>query len=957
VSLSNSDSRRYYWSVARIGVQAAEALVYAHQRGIIHRDVKPSNLLLDTAGVVWVTDFGLAKTEDAGLTQTGDIVGTLRYMAPERFRSTCDCRADVYGLGLTLYELVTLTPAFDSADRLVLIEQIGRQEPRRPRALDPRIPRDLETIVLKAIEKEPNRRYQTAEELADDLRCLLQDRPIRARRSALWERTWRWCRRNRVVAGLSAAVFLLLVVLGIGFLVAKLLWTERDRALQAEGRARAAEQENKVREHLARAAAYRRSGRMGQRFKALAEITAAVKLAPAPELRRELRNEAIGCLVLPDLEVAKEWDGYPAGTDVVEFAPLFTHYARSDLQGNVSIRRVKDDEQIDRIRGEGKRVGLRFSPDGQYLAVLAQFQPTFALQVWQLGGAEPRLVVDEPANTGWSFDFTPDSRQIIIGCRDTRLRDGSIRIYNLPSGTLSRQLNPAPRGFYSGIKAHPKKPLLAVTVHKSKSVQLLHLQTGQTLAELPLPDVELGFAWHPHGESLAVACFDRKIYLWDVPARKQTVVLEGHTTDGHQLTFNHAGTVLASNDFAGVLRLWDTRTGRQLFNAPAASFSLCFSPDDRLLAAEFNGSKLRLFRVADGREFRTLPGPSMPGGRGYSYVTPAPDSRLLAAAISPRWQVRYVGVALLDLATGKQLAVLPGDQVVPVRFDAAGRLLTHGTKLLEWPVQKNILSGLLRYGPPRILGSASSVGGTGVSADARVLALARPGRCALLLHRERPGTSIELAPQDDVRYCDVSSDGQWVVTGSHNSQSVFVKVWDGRTGKHVKDLPVHGHGGGRFSSDGRWLATNGGGCRLWAVGSWQEGPKFSGEYFAFTADSSVLAVEDGFGVVHLYEPNTGREHARLEVGSQARSLPWCFTPDGAHLIASNSRDETIQIWNLAAIRTQLAELGLDWDSKSIPPAPVAGYVPPLQVEVDKGELKVSETKRRDKSAVRGGKSP
>jgi serine/threonine protein kinase/WD40 repeat protein len=962
--LSSSGDSHYFRSVAQLGLQVADALAYAHGQKVLHRDIKPANLLLDFQGTVWVTDFGLAKEEGEDLTRTGDLVGTLRYMAPERFNGESDPRSDIYSLGLTLYELLTSRPAFEESDRSRLINRIVHEDPVRPRKRDPQIPRDLETIVLKAIAKDPKERYQAAEEMAEDLRRFLADRPIQARRSAAWEHAWRWCRRNRLLATLSAAVLVLVVALGVGFLVAELLWTERDLALasqkraeDAEGRARAAERENKVREHLAQAGSYRRSGRVGQRFKALAEIRAAVKLDPAPELRRELRNEAIACLVLPDLEVAKEWDGYPAGTDAVEFAPSFAHYARSDLQGNISIRRLKDHEQIAHIRGEGKRVALRFSPDGQYLAVLAQFQPTFLLQVWQLGGAGPRVVVDEPANTGWSFDFTPDSRQIIIGCRDTRLRDGSIRIYNLPSGKLSRQLNPAPHGFYSGVKLHPKKPLLAVTVHGSKSVQLLHLQNGQTLAELPHPDGTQDYAWHPDGESLAVACLDRKIYLWDVPARKQTAVLEGHTTDGHQLTFNHAGTVLASNDFARVLRLWDTRTGRQIFKAPAASCSPRFSPDDQLLAAEVKGSKLRLFRVADGRELRTLPRPSMPGGRGYSYVTPAPDSRLLAAAISPRWQVRfrYSGVALLDLATGKELAVLPGDQQVPVRFDAAGRLLTHGqAKLLKWPVQKNILSGLLRFGPPRILGSATTVGGTGVSADARVLALARPGKCALLLHRERPGTFIELAPQDDVRYCDVSSDGQWVATGSHNSQNVFVKVWDGQTGKHVKDLPVHGHGGGRFSTDGRWLATTGGGCRLWAVGSWQEGPKISGEHFAFSPDSNVLAVGDGFDVVHLYDPNTGREHARLEIGSQARSLPECFTPDGAHLIATNSEDGTIQIWNLAAIRTQLAELGLDWDPKSIPPARPPGRPVPLSVDVDSGYLegaRFAKLQQWDKAAA------
>ena len=143
--------------MAHIGRQVAAALAYAHARGILHRDIKPSNLLLDTEGVVWVSDFGLAKVDDDDLTRTGDILGTLRYMAPERFRGRGDARADVYSLGLTLYELLTLRPAFDSPDRLALSEQIKSVEPPRPRSIDPRIPRDLETIVLKAIEKDAGR--------------------------------------------------------------------------------------------------------------------------------------------------------------------------------------------------------------------------------------------------------------------------------------------------------------------------------------------------------------------------------------------------------------------------------------------------------------------------------------------------------------------------------------------------------------------------------------------------------------------------------------------------------------------------------------------------------------------------------------------------------------------------------------------------------------------------------
>ena len=189
-------------------------------RGIVHRDIKPSNLLLDTEGVVWIADFGLAKGDDEGLTQSGDILGTLRYMAPERFRGEGDARADVYALGLTLYELLTLRSGFDSSDRLKLIELIKTEEPPRPRAVDARIPRDLETIVLKAIEKDPKARYQTAEAMGEDLARFLADEPIRARQVSAVERYWRWARRNPVIAVLGGVLTALLVAATVGSMLA-----------------------------------------------------------------------------------------------------------------------------------------------------------------------------------------------------------------------------------------------------------------------------------------------------------------------------------------------------------------------------------------------------------------------------------------------------------------------------------------------------------------------------------------------------------------------------------------------------------------------------------------------------------------------------------------------------------------------------------------------------------------
>ena len=200
--------------MARIGLQAADALAYAHAEGILHRDIKPSNLLVDSSGNIWVTDFGLAKAEGYELTHTGDFVGTLRYTAPERLEGWSDRRSDIYGLGVTLYELLTLQPFFANRSRTELLRRIAEDSPVAPRRIDPSIPVDLETIVLKAVAKEPAARYHRAEQIADDLRRFLADRPILARRSTVVERLGRWCRRNPAVASLAATVLALLFIDG-----------------------------------------------------------------------------------------------------------------------------------------------------------------------------------------------------------------------------------------------------------------------------------------------------------------------------------------------------------------------------------------------------------------------------------------------------------------------------------------------------------------------------------------------------------------------------------------------------------------------------------------------------------------------------------------------------------------------------------------------------------------------
>ncbi len=236
-------------------MQAAEALEHAHQFGIVHRDIKPANLLVDVHGRLWITDFGLAQFHaDAGLTQTGDILGTLRYMSPEQAsgqRVLLDHRTDVYSLGATLYELATLEPIFAGQNRQELLHQIINDEPRAPRAVDRTVPVELETIILKAVSKNPADRYASARELAADLRLYLEHKPILARRPSPIERARKWSRRH---PDLVAAGVLLLLVCTVGLLVSNRMIAdektktvnalngERQRAEEAEKRYQQARQ-------------------------------------------------------------------------------------------------------------------------------------------------------------------------------------------------------------------------------------------------------------------------------------------------------------------------------------------------------------------------------------------------------------------------------------------------------------------------------------------------------------------------------------------------------------------------------------------------------------------------------------------------------------------------------------------------------------------------------------------
>ena len=279
----------FYRAVARLMVQVAEALAYAHEQGVLHRDIKPANLLLDEQGVVWITDFGLAKLlEEADLTRSGELAGTLRYCAPERFQGRSDARSDLYALGLTFYELLTLRPAYGETDPSKLLPQLLQGRYTRPRLLAPQLPSDLETVLLKLLAPEPERRYANAAELAEDLHLFLADRPVRARRANVFVHLTRWCRRNPAVASLSLA---LLVSVLLGYVLVGWKWRE---AIQAAEQARIALANEELERIYAEEQRHRAEGNLNLALEAFDSIASGLALGrPAAALESDT-EEPVG---------------------------------------------------------------------------------------------------------------------------------------------------------------------------------------------------------------------------------------------------------------------------------------------------------------------------------------------------------------------------------------------------------------------------------------------------------------------------------------------------------------------------------------------------------------------------------------------------------------------------------------------------------------------------------------
>jgi WD40 repeat protein len=665
--------------------------------------------------------------------------------------------------------------------------------------------------------------------------------------------------------------------------------------------------------YLAQARALRFSGHAGRRFESLALLRRASRIHPS----LELRNEAIACLALADLQAGKPKQSteQPPETSSLAFDPNVERYARSDGQGNISIRRVGDDHETIFLPGPGYPAwGIRFSPDGRFLAgkyhPSAQENPNW-LQVWDV--RRGKMVLNTRADlSGTAIAFTPDSHFVAIGHAE-----GPIYGYELASGKRVKRLTAGPPA--GQIAFDPEGRKLAVSGLQPPTVQIWDVTTGKVVRELAHPRGVNGIAWSPDGRFLATACADFNLYIWNMATDQAPTVLSGHDAEPTLLAFSHGGDLLASVGWDGRVLLWDSSSGRLLVESPGNDAATPqFSLDDRVLGVAKQGPKIQIWEVAKGHECRTLLGHQ--GGKGPWSVDFSLDGRLMASAGAD-------GVRLWDVDGAREVQWLPiGDTSSAVFHPGDGSLITSGGGgLHRWPIKRDTgrLAEGLRIGPPQTLGLPGQPDRCCLSADGRSVAVAYHSH-AYVLQAESPSQKVLLSGQPGLTFVSMSPDSKWVATGTwHGSNDVT--VWDAQRGNRVHRFPVGGDASVAFSPDGRWLvASPAEGYRFWEVGSWRPGPHLRSDSerwgpMAFTRDGQVLAIAYSPRLVKLISAESGREFATLEPASP-RSIAWlCFSPDGSQLAVA-SDTHRIQLWDLRLIREQLAAMRLDWDLPPYPPA-------------------------------------
>jgi len=870
---------------ARYARLIAEAIEHAHQQGILHRDLKPSNVLIDSNDQPRITDFGLAKRLDteSSLTLSGQVLGSPSFMPPEQAggkRDKVGRPSDVYGLGGILYYLLTARPPFQADSLETIVSQVLNAEPVSPRLLNPTVPRDLETICLKCLEKEARRRYTTAQELADELGRFLEHKPILARPLGPTGKVWRWCRRKPVVAGLAAAL-LGACLLGLGGVLWQWQRAERHAQRETQQRRRVEDQTRlaEARELQARKNEYIADMNLAQHALAMNNLGRSRALLEKYLPGQPQESEA-GSLAGP------KSSANPSPKAEVDLRDWEWRYLWPLCQSDALSTLLQHSNSI---------VSLAFSRAGGLLAARETGPGSVLLwdwskrqQVWQLPGTW---------GGGRAMALSPQGQLLAVGGLVTNRQ----AVVNVWETSTRRQIAELQHGEWLVAMAFSPDGSKLATFAADRTVRVWNMETRQLMASFtssPASGEHRGVvAFSPDGAILAIGETDGRIRLVALISNSERRSFQAHAEGITALAFAADGKTLASGSghSDSTIRLWDVESGSpagQLVGHTAWVSCLALSPDGRTLASASADQTIRLWELASQRCQATL--------RGHL-------NEVYTVAFSPDGQALVSGckdgsVGLWD-PQSKPKAALPFTLSRPIRrlefapdSQTFNTLNTDGSiSLWDTATAKETLTYTT-------LGTNHN--SLAISPDGTLLAVGCRGRIRLW-HRvtQRELTNF-VGHSAEIVHLQFRAQGRLLLSAGYDWR---VKVWETTSWREQRRFPIDRD---RYllkmdaSVDGRLLAIGDkqGTANVWDTATGSKAATLSGpsrpiDGVAFSPNGRLLAVGTQHGTAKLYEVNSWRELTTLH-GHLLGIHSVAFTPDGQRLATGSNLKEAVKLWDI-----------------------------------------------------------